>query len=645
MRTPKRLMWIGLFLLSQIVACGGGGGGGGGGTPPPPPPPPQPSPEMLIGAQQIPPITSIGSDSVYVYLASQHELSKYNKVTGVREVLTGNLIDPQLLASCGEIGVVDFATDLIKDGDYLYFHSAYCERIQRIFTGNDGLSAIETIVPQAGLGGGISSLAGNDDSVFWTSGSTVYRKEYSSNNPAQTLTTIQSVSRLRATPTALYITANPLGAYSLSRYSLISNALTTIQDNIALDAYGNIPTATSASKFYWVNGNTIYSVSHTSSTPEIVVSGLSNITHVTADDSLLYALQGTLLDPNVIHRIDLAAKTSTPIVSLDDIRDVLVYNGTLYWVSGLGLYRRNPDGTTTELYLNNGSEIVIGGAGGNEMVGVSGKVIVSAGISERKLLFHDVVTGTNTLLQPVGVSFGIYANSNAVYYGTYNTGILKIPPSLNLRYPETLLGNLATVEKLFLDSGWLYWSEYSNFLSIYRVSRMRTDGSQYQVLFNGSHRGLALYNNRLYFMCESGCSLPSWTLVSMPLDGGAVVPEYGLALGPAQMIQKNGIFYVADTFDFGSMSIFSINLTLNDSMELVAGLPYVDIVLDASSNWFYRLQGGLTRHRINGWNSLGTPEAIDPSSDPSVFVSAMHTDGSNLYYWLWKNGLKRLTEQ
>lgn len=39
MRTPNRLMWIGLFLLSQVVACGGGGDGGenGGGDPPPPP--------------------------------------------------------------------------------------------------------------------------------------------------------------------------------------------------------------------------------------------------------------------------------------------------------------------------------------------------------------------------------------------------------------------------------------------------------------------------------------------------------------------------------------------------------------------------------------------------------------------------------
>ena len=123
---------------------------------------------MLIGANQIPPINSIGSDSSNVYLSSQFELSKYNKNSGNIEVLTGNLIDTDDV-TCAGFGVVEFATELIKDGDYIYFHSNSCPRIQRVFTGNDGLSAVETIVPQADLGFccQFNSLAGNDDSVFW----------------------------------------------------------------------------------------------------------------------------------------------------------------------------------------------------------------------------------------------------------------------------------------------------------------------------------------------------------------------------------------------------------------------------------------------------------------------------------------------
>lgn len=642
-------LFVSLTLL--LAGCGGGGGGSGGdpGTPPQ-----EASPELLISAHLIPPIEAIGSDNTYVYLASEFELSRYNKATAAREVLTGNLVDPLLSASCGETGFVDFPKDMIKDGDYLYFYSSYCNRIQRLFTGVDGKSAIATVVPQADLGNccQFNSLAGNDDLLSWvmTSGletSYVYGKPYSSTNPATLLATVSGVARLRTVPSALYInTVNPLTDPSLYRYNITSGITETLQTNIALNQFGETATAASTSWFFWVNGDVISRLPHASSTPEVFVSGLTNITQITADDATLYALQGTLADFNTIYRIDLATKTSTPVVALDDIRDVLVYNGKLYWVSGLGLYTLNANGTTSELYVNDGSQLVIGGGGGADMVGVSGKIVVSAGLGERKLLFHDVSAGTTTVFQPIGNSFKIFSNSTAVYYGTYNTGILRIPPDIdvNARLPETLIGDQA-VEKLFLDNGWLYWSDYSNFSSTYRISRMRTDGTQYQVLFNGVHRGLALYNGLLYFMCESGCSLPAWTLVSMPVDGGTIVPEYGLALGPAQMIQKNGVFYVADTPDFGSMSIFSVNLGLNDSMRLASGLPYVDITLDASPNWLYWSQGNLVRSKINGWNSLGTAQTVE-TSDPfnNIFVSALHTDGSNLYYWLWKTGFKRLAE-
>ena len=112
-RASRYSLWIGLIILSQLAACGGGGGGGGSSAAPPPPPV-QTTPQMLIEAHRIPPIEAIGSDNQSVYLASQFELSRYNKITGARDVLTGNLIDAQLLPSCGEIGIVDHAKDLIK---------------------------------------------------------------------------------------------------------------------------------------------------------------------------------------------------------------------------------------------------------------------------------------------------------------------------------------------------------------------------------------------------------------------------------------------------------------------------------------------------------------------------------------------------
>ena len=146
-------------------------------------------------------------------------------------------------------------------------------------------------------------------------------------------------------------------------------------------------------------------------------------------------------------------------------------------------------------------------------------------------------------------------------------------------------------------------------------------------------------------MCESGCSLPVWSLVSMPLDGGNITPEYELALGPIQMIQENGVFYIADTFNFSSMSIFSINLNLNNSIELVAGLNYEDIMLDASSLWLYHSQGDLVRHELLAWDSIGQTQIIETEDLPNLkFVNTMHHDSNYLYYWLWKDGFKRLLQ-
>jgi hypothetical protein len=593
----------------------------------------------------------------YLYTASQLEISRINKDTLEREVLTGNLLEPGS-PDDSPPPIIEFPTNLIIEGNYMYF-SGNGVRIQRLFIGVDGKSAIETIVPQAGLlsGQGVNfkSMAVNDTQVFWvltdTPSSYIHGKKLGNNDLPEVLISVFDTARLRATSTALFIATccYDSGTPSIFKYNLGTKTLDLIQSDVDPDRYLEIPTALSATEYFWVNGNTIYRMPQSSTTPQVLVTGLPDIVHITADEYTLYALEGGLTDTNTIHKIDLATGSTTPLVTADDIRDILVYEETLYWISALGLYTRNPAGTITELYVNDGSEIILGGAGGTEMVGVAGKVAVFAGVSWTQILFHDLSRSSTNILTLIDIDF-MDANSDSVFYGGFNQGIGNIPPDLNLRLPETLKDGLVSIDsKIYLQNGWLYWSEYSNFWDVYRISRMRVDGSQYQVLFNEIHRGLVLYNNRLYFMCESGCSLPSWTLVSIPLDGGTPVSEFALWGGPAQMIQKDGIFYIADTPDGGSsMSIYAIDLELNDYCELFSGLPYRDIEIEVSSSaWIYRLQDSpgqnekLIKNSINGC-IVGEDILIDP--DPpgtNLFVNTFHSDDNSVYYWLWTKGLKR----
>ena len=81
------LVLIGILLSISLTACGGESN-------PQSSLPPQIAPELLIDSHVIPHVNAITSDQNYLYLATQFELIRYDKVTGIREVLAGNLVDP-----------------------------------------------------------------------------------------------------------------------------------------------------------------------------------------------------------------------------------------------------------------------------------------------------------------------------------------------------------------------------------------------------------------------------------------------------------------------------------------------------------------------------------------------------------------------
>jgi hypothetical protein len=639
-----------LFSVS-LYGCGGGGGGGDGGgdggggdgsdgdgSEP------QPQPQLILDSRLVPIIETITSDETYLYTGSQHELNRINKTTHARESLTGNLIDLTLLAS--GLGIVEHPKDLIVDGDYLYYQG-WGGRIQRVFLGADGKSSIEIVVPQAGLGTEmeVPSLAVNDTYAYWINGETIYRKEIIGNSLPTSVVIVDGATNLFVTSTKLFILAANAATPSVYVYDILSDSLDLLQSGNVLNIYGKIPAALSATEFFWVNGDTIYRVSQSSSTPQMLVNGMSNITYITANDSILYALEREAVDTKTIQEVNLSTSATTALITASDIRNVLVHGGELYWISAYGLHSRNLDGSTSNLYINDGTEIIFGGTGFTELIGIGSRLVVNPW-AEAKMFSYDIIGGSSDILNLIDQSVKFSVNADSVFFGSYNAGIGKVPADFNIRLPETLKDDLVTIEKMFLQNGWLYWSEYDNFASTYRISRMQVDGSQYEILFNDIHRGLTLYGDQLYFMCESACSLPSWTLVSMPLNGGAVTPEFGLADGPAQIIQKDGVFYVADTPNGGGvMSVYVINYLLNESSELLSGLPYEDIELEVSPTWLYRLQNGyLKRNNIKGWDAIGETISIDDNPDPLVFVRTMHSDANNLYYWLWKKGLKNIAE-
>ncbi len=93
--------------------------------------------------------------------------------------------------------------------------------------------------------------------------------------------------------------------------------------------------------------------------------------------------------------------------------------------------------------------------------------------------------------------------------------------------------------------------------------------------------------------------------------------------------------------------LFSINLDLNESSELLTGL-WEDVIIHivASDSWLYVGQlkdtpSGmpamkLSRYRIFNWDDIGEEEIIVKNTGGNMShyrIGAICTDGSYFYYW------------
>jgi hypothetical protein len=601
---------------------------------------------------------SIASDGTQLYLGSQHVLSAVDKLTSQRQPLSGGVVDPATAAN--DLGVVEHPSDIIRSGDWLYFDS-WGYRIQRLFLGADGTAPVEEVLPTAGLRVSccqLEAFAADDQQIYWVlwdgnSSWPLYARGLDGGD-IRLLATFSAAPdpgvgvQLTAAASFLYVVTVDL-VPKLSRVDVASGVVDVVVTGLTLPANNYVPRAASSTRFFWMDGTTLRAVSHGSLDPEVIATGLTNVVQLTADETSAYALQADLMapigpppPPDTILRIDVASGSVTPVATAPDIRAILAYQGLVWWVSPWSLEFSEPDGTaTTEVYDGN---IVLG-----QPFGVSGHVVVQ---SEAGLLVYDVAGATTTLITPMAVQ-NVAVNSGTLYVEDYNEGVYRIPVDAPLRVPETLASDVSTVETMILDQGWLYWSEYSDFWSVYRISRMQTDGTGRQVLFEGVHRQLAVLDGRLFFLCEAACSLPGWTLVSMPLEGGPVTPVASVGLFPQQLLARNGLLYLIDTDDGATFGVWVIDVGGSRSAKVISGLSWAGHRIDASTQWVYLWNellcgdaafGAVDRRRVDAWDRLGAPQSVDTAASCGNPIFAFHTDGSDLYYWLRNDGLKRCAE-
>lgn len=634
---------VALAVALLAVGCGGGASGptGGSGSAPG---------RLLLADRGEDTVVAIGSDSATLYLGGMSEIARIDKATGKREVLAGWLYSATDLTTPIQ-PPTEHAENLATDGAYLYY-DAWGYGIYRLPLGA-GYSSIQPAITSAEMGliNSVHAFARNGTHAFWaTSDGTnevVYARKLSGGSTDVVTTSITGVA-LAANDAVLYV-CPPGGA--ISRHDLASGHVLAIPTG-GPSFGGALATALSPSTFFWADSRGIHRIAHDGTAAELVVPGLSGISHLVVDDTTLYALdssQDLVIGPtppvDTVYAIDLATWAATPLFSAESVAGILAHSGTLYWTSGYDLNARAPDGTTSVLVTDPTRTNPMSDA----LHEVAGKIVVVSGersASNGVLHAYDLSTGSTQVLSLTVHVEGSAVAGNSLFVAGNQAGILQVPFDVPLRLPEPLRYGVPRVDGLRLRQGWLYWSEYdSQNLGESRIVRMKTDGTSFEVLFDQTHRGMMIDGQLIYFACQSGCGYVDWTLVSMPVDGGGFTPVAPLQMWPNDFAVGEGHVLVADTADSGAtFTIYAIDLASGHSVELVKGLPFVGLTLQVKDGWLYTLDyyGTAKRYQILNWASTGPAIPIDatvPSGAPWSVVTALHADSGEFLTWRTGVGL------
>jgi hypothetical protein len=656
------------LLCANTYSCSGGGGGGGGGglstsggssngllietinaT-------------AEIGGPYDMPYEINAETDPFLYIATPYALLQVEKTTGKVKTLAGYTRD----FTTGDY-FISSPSNLNLFGSNLYAGDQL-GKIFGVFIGDDNYGTVELLF------NGHLPGTNNDHQIFGNSTRMFYTVDTGLNWMAYgDYKTPHFLTSYPAGNNQIIVTDNEIffGTYStdrsISRYDLNTGTMNVIRTGIQSNVFNPPPMTWHAPYLYWADGNAIDRYDTGTSQIQRIASNVADyIQSLAADNNSIYATVGYGYSPTIFKVDILSAQVTTLWNSI--VTTLTTENGNAYFLG----YVYGPDDIIYQISGNNPPSQFLTAADLNSssisgLTSGSGMLFLTTGNTyDGKIATYELSTGIKNIFYPVFYPDSYFYHDQSIISYTYagSGQLTKIPldkplrPIVEVSPKRTSAGSVGSMVR---DGNYFYWIWKSSTAQDFRVSRVSLDTpGPAEDLFQSSSelRDIFIYNGLVYFSCLDNCGSPGWILTSLPLNGGAITPVFGLG-GDPRTFYLNSVFYLATTLDFQTRTLYTISLVDGSYSKLLAGLYYdqypTDIILKASSKWLYigqgylPLSGGFTykisRYQIIDWKSIGPEQTISFESDSpvqSLMPTSISTDGKYLYYW--DGALKRVAE-
>jgi hypothetical protein len=600
------------------------------------------------------------SDPNKLYLGTYSAIIEVDKNTWAKRTIVGNTYETVYQPGGAFLSVSYPLGIQLHEGNV--YAGTSSGRVVSGFTGTDQFETVNIYLPgMPGNVNGLDLVTSNSTTLYYGGYYGIYAKTYDSMD-APILLYPKSNFNAIATDDALYVITYLEGPqYYLMKYDLITGQSTTLRSNLKPQpgsGVGVFPMTRSGANIYWLDGGcSIYGLDTTSGDVSLLSNmDLCNIYEIVADDNYLYARNWYEID-----KVSLATGVTVTIPTNEPVWSFAVDAGKIYYATGYsGFQIRMIDETQQITPLLDLQNLGSSSLSLIKVATCNSKLIVTTG---EKAFIYDIASQS---LESITTHTGyvLWVHDGKIYSGYRE--VVTMPINKQIRpvteiypaYPDVDINSPSDIITTAIDANSIYWITrglYNGLNPYYRISKAAHDGSSYQQLYEGSEelRDLALHNGKLFFTCYADCGDPGWVLASMPVTGGTPTPEFGLIANPLTYY-KNGIFYVVDTYDLESWSLFAINIETLDYKELLSGLYYDAFRIALSSKWLYVAKyramygppsGGLSRFPFIAWNDLGAEQIVfdQNTTDLNGFIiGTISTDDKHLYYW--HDGLKRIAE-
>jgi hypothetical protein len=649
---------VSMFLTLCLTGCGGGGSGVSTVSEPVPAPASRPQVETLKASAEIggsydtPYRTDADSPDGFLYVTTPYALLQVAKETGSVRTLAGYNND------------VYSPTSVYLSGQNIY-SGDYSGRIFGVFTGTDGFTGTDLLY-NGHLPGTLNTgnIFGNSSALFYMGDDAVYSVPYGDyHNPTSVTTYPAATSTIAVTENEIFFSTYTM---SIFRFDLRSHQMQLVKSGVQNQS-GNGAEAPvmiwHAPYLYWVDGRNLDRYNTLTSQVERVATALPPyVSMLAADDATVYA-NAAYGSPPMLDKVDLASGQVFEICPSSLIQGIAAGDGAAYFVTGNDIYQIMGNDPPRRILA--GAEFNVGGVQRGGFAYDHGFLFMNTMLSSgEKMLVHELATEKTMVYSPTNPVESFFYHDGALYaYTRSGSGALtRTPLDKPLRKLVQFSPSDATpgtVISLVGDENYLYWMYKGRYGGAFKVMRV-AKGSPGAVegLFQSASelRDLAVHGGRLYFSCLNSCGRPGWVMASLALDGGPVRAEVPLADEP-KSFYLNGNFYVADTADHQSRSLYLVDVERAAAKLLLRGLPYSsdptmkDVTVRASSKWLYigaalgYYRGKISRYPIQSGGTVGSEEVIvdRPAGDVlSLMPTSISTDGAYLYFW--DGALKRVAE-